>query len=851
MVNSRVFDSYGWLKDGAILIAFASVHFALVYLSIEFFIGPEKVAMLWPADGLFMGVLIVCRARVWPALILTATVSQVSIDVLFFGTDLLNATLFSVNNIPEALMGAFLIRQICSGVPDLSKLSDALTLIAVGALGSTFFNALGGAWLSVLYEGADFWRAFQVWWFAGILGVLVTTPVILTFTHTPVWSNNLTRKRYLELAAMFVGLIFVVRHVFVPESTITRFILDQPYIVFPFMLWAALRFDARTLTIALLTTALLAVYYVQSANGPSVWPNASDHEFVLYLQAFLATLLFSSWALFAMIAEMRRLSSELDIHRNNLEELVDERTVQLVEAQRQTLTVNEELQESKALVDDYFALAPVAMAFCDTEMRYVRLNQELADINGLSIKDHFGKRPSDILPRELGMAVEEEFETVMRTGQAIKNEGITGETIAQPGVIRHWLHSYFPIHRADQSLMGIGVTLIEITKIKKVEDQLRQSQKMEALGTLSGGVAHDFNNILYPIFIYANLLLEKYDADSEEYTDLKEITSAAQRAKDLVSQILIFSRRSEGVKHVRDLVLIVKEAMKLMRAALPANITIEEKIPDRIVPVLCDSSQLYQVVVDICTNAGQAILNSGKITIALDSSEFEGIVCFEGTEIHGNYCRLTVTDSGVGMDDETRAKIFDPFFTTREVGQGTGLGLSTVFGIVQNHEGGIRVSSKADKKTAFEVFLPLAEGPVEELSESRANVQDYTGTEAILLVDDERSIRNSVRSCLEKVGYNVTAVADGQEALDIFAKDLDRFDLVVTDQTMPNMTGEQLSHELMRLRPNTPVILCTGHGTTITDERSDAAGISALLQKPLTPTDVRQVVRKVLDEASI
>jgi len=395
------------------------------------------------------------------------------------------------------------------------------------------------------------------------------------------------------------------------------------------------------------------------------------------------------------------------------------------------------------------------------------------------------------------------------------------------------------------------VTVIETTRIKKAEDELRQSQKMEALGTLSGGIAHDFNNILYPIFIYANLLSEKYDTDSEEYADLKEITSAAKRATDLASQILMFSRRGEDTKHVRDFVLIVKEAMKLMRAALPANITIEENIPDGIIPVFCDSSQMYQVVVDICTNAGQAIRDSGKITIALDSLELAGMVCFDGTEIHGNHCRLTVIDNGVGMDNKTKSKMFDPFFTTRAVGEGTGLGLSTVFGIVRGHKGGIKVSSETEKGTTIEVFLPLAEGPVEELSESLANVQDYVGTEAILFVDDEESIRKSVRICLEQVGYNVTAVADGQEALDIFAKDLDHFDLVITDLTMPKMTGEQLAHELMRLRPNTRVILCTGNVVPTKTKRSDAAVISAFLQKPLTPTDVRRVVRKVLDEASI
>ena len=507
------------------------------------------------------------------------------------------------------------------------------------------------------------------------------------------------------------------------------------------------------------------------------------------------------------------------------------------------------LQESRALLDSYIATAPVGMAIFDLEFRYINVNETLADINGISIENHIHKRPRDILPGPLGLAVEKRFRGILRTGQSIIHEEISGETLSRPGVTRHWLHSFFPILGAKKKPKGIGITVIETTKIKEAEEQLRQSQKMEALGTLSGGIAHDFNNILYPIFIYADLLLEKFDADSQEYTDLKEITSAAQRAKDLVSQVLMFSRRSQGVKHVCDLVPVIKEAMKLMRAALPANITIEEKIPDGIVPVFCDSTQMYQVVVNICTNAGQAILDIGKITITLDSSEVAGIVCFNGTKIHGDYCRLTVTNSGVGMDAETQAKIFEPFFTTREVGQGTGLGLSTVFGIVQVHEGGIKVSSEADKGTTFEVFLPLAEGPVETLPESRANLEDYAGAENILFVDDEKSIRNLGHDCLERFGYIVTAVSDGQQALEIFAKNPDHFNLIVTDQTMPNMTGEKLANALLKLRPDIPIIICTGHSPTITPESSKALGISAFLQKPLAPTQLMRVVREVLDQA--
>jgi CheY-like chemotaxis protein len=290
--------------------------------------------------------------------------------------------------------------------------------------------------------------------------------------------------------------------------------------------------------------------------------------------------------------------------------------------------------------------------------------------------------------------------------------------------------------------------------------------------------------------------------------------------------------------------------MKLMRAALPADILIVENISDEAVPVECDTSQMYQLVVDICTNAGQAILNGGTVDIALDCSEITGVLCFDGTEIDGNYCRLRISDNGVGMDKETQSKIFDPFFTTRAVGQGTGLGLSTVFGIVQSHGGGIKVSSKVDKGTTFDVFLPLSEEPVAvvELPATLDNMQDYSGTEAILFVDDEKSVLESVTRALESGGYKVTAVADGQEALKIFEKDLDHFDLVVTDLTMPKLTGEKFAESLLELRADIPVILCTGHSTSMATESNGAMKIRAILQKPLEPTQLMRVVREVLDK---
>jgi PAS domain S-box-containing protein len=503
----------------------------------------------------------------------------------------------------------------------------------------------------------------------------------------------------------------------------------------------------------------------------------------------------------------------------------------------------------KAMFDSFISFAPVGMALFDSKMRYVALNKQLAEVNGFNIEEHLLKRPSDILPGKLGVIVEEKFEHLLKTGRAIVTEEISGETLSQPGMIRHWTHSYFPILGKDQEPKGIGEVLIETTKTKAAEVQLLQSQKMEALGTLSGGIAHDFNNILYPIFINANVLLKTLAADTEDFEIVSDIIESAQRAKDLVSQILVFSNNTVNVKSVCDLVSIAKETIRLIHATVPSTINVKQKFPNEEILIGCDSSQVFQVLVSLLTNAEQAIAHNGKIEISLESVTLEGTVCFDGTVLHGNYARLRVTDDGVGLDEETLTHIFDPFFASKSELNRTGLGLSAVYGIVKNHDGGITVSTKPEKGATFTVFLPLTKETLEQSTLTPDGVPDNTGNESILFVDDVKAIRKSVRNFLERSGYSVTLAVDGQNALEIFNQDPYRFDLVITDQTMPNMSGDELAQRLLELRSDIPVILCTGHSESVSAKTSEATGISAFRNKPLGTEELTRVVREVLDQA--
>jgi PAS domain S-box-containing protein len=390
----------------------------------------------------------------------------------------------------------------------------------------------------------------------------------------------------------------------------------------------------------------------------------------------------------------------------------------------------------------------------------------------------------------------------------------------------------------------------DITERKKVEEQLRRSHKMEALGILAGGIAHDINNMLYPIFINAELLLEESDADGKEQAYLHDIVTSARQARDLVSQVLIFGRQTKSVGDTCDFVAVAKDAMKLLRPALPETISITLDLPSSAVPVLCDYSHLYQVVVNLFTNAEHAVSARGNISLTLDTVDIEELECAHGSLQNGSFGRLTVSDNGVGMSDKTRAKIFDPFFTTKEAGKGTGLGLSTVFGIVRDYGGGITISSELGIGSSFGIYIPLTDKTLDEPRDMPVGRADATNTENIIFVDDVESIRRSTKVCLERSGYDVAAVSSGREALEIFLADPDHFDLVITDQTMAEMTGKELSARLLRARPDIPIIICTGHSDHITAENIGEAGIRAYLQKPSSPSELRRVVREVLDEAN-
>lgn len=371
-----------------------------------------------------------------------------------------------------------------------------------------------------------------------------------------------------------------------------------------------------------------------------------------------------------------------------------------------------------------------------------------------------------------------------------------------------------------------------------MEKQLRQAQKMESIGTLAGGIAHDFNNILGIILGYAELvLLEAPKKNDALNNNVQQLIQAVDRAKKLVKQILTFSREGDETPKPLDVNPIVKEVLEMMRSTLPTTINIQHYIQKEALIILGNPTEVHQILMNLCTNAAQAM--QGKA----------GILRVELKEIESpsglSYLRLTVSDTGDGIPPEILERVFDPYFTTKKPGEGTGLGLSVVNGIVKHLGGDIKIDTKPGKGTTVTVKIPLIDV---ELKPKEVILQDIpTGNETILLVDDETALLGTFQKILEQMNYKVISVDNSPGALEIFRKTPSRFHLVICDMTMPQMTGIQLAGELLNLRPDIPIILCTGFSEFVDAKKAKAVGIKEFLMKPLSKRTLATTIRRVLD----
>ena len=479
----------------------------------------------------------------------------------------------------------------------------------------------------------------------------------------------------------------------------------------------------------------------------------------------------------------------------------------------------------------------------DMEGKVTFFNPSFTRIFGWTLEERLGKKMDLFVPDDAWPETRKMIEKVL-AGESFS--GFETRRYTKERSIIHVSMSAAIYKDRNGNPIGSVINLRDITEQKKLEGQLHHALKMESIGTLAGGIAHDFNNILGIVLGNTELAMDDVPEWNPARLNLEEILTASFRAKDVVRQLLSFARKTQLEKKPTNIIPIVKDSLKLLRSSLPTSIDLRQNIAKNVATILADPTQVNQVLINLCTNADHAMPDGGVIEVTLKNVELDEDTAAQYTDLNlGWYVNLAVSDTGHGISQEEINRIFDPYFTTKELGKGTGMGLAVVHGIVKGHNGLITVESELGKGTTFSIFFPAVEK--EAIVEIETGEELPTGSERILFIDDEESLVKMGHQRLERLGYKVEATTSPIDALELFRSKPDQFDLVITDLTMPKMTGDKLVKEILNIRPDIPIVLCTGFSEKIDEKKANAIGAADYIEKPLDKRDFAFKIRKVLD----
>ncbi len=502
------------------------------------------------------------------------------------------------------------------------------------------------------------------------------------------------------------------------------------------------------------------------------------------------------------------------------------------------------LRTSKEEWEKTFNSIPDIVTLQDTNMTIVRANKAAHDFLGCTYGELFGKYCYEVF---CGLSEPCPGCPLLDT---LKDAATHSKTIDYGKLGKTFLVSSSAISGDNGSPHYVVHIAKDITEQKKLEEERFQAHKLEAIGTLAGGIAHDFNNILTAIIGFTELAQTATKEGSKTAGYLAAVLQAGQRATGLVKQILTFSRKGAHNREALQPYLVVKEALRMLRASLPTTVQIRENIDSNSGTIVADPTKIHQVVVNLCTNALHAMTEeTGTLEVSLQRTQLtaEEVLAHSGVA-PGPFIELSVSDTGCGMDEQTRQHIFEPYFTTKAVDKGSGLGLAVVLGVVQDYGGIITVDSTPGKGSTFHVFFP-AQGEEEDKAEVSQKKRGPlpTGTERIMIVDDESTIVTLYEAVLSSLGYTVTPKTSSLAALEELQKSPGSFDILITDQTMPGLSGVKLAEEVLKFNPEMPIILCTGFSSTLSEEQALKIGIKRFVQKPVNCKDLARIVRSVLD----
>ncbi len=806
MVSSR-------LQQGLRMLAVAAAFVAAGRLSLLLAFAGNVVSPLWLPAGVSLASILLLGWRVWPGVALGAFLTN-----LMTGAPVLFCFAAAIGNTVEAVGGAWLLGRAAFDVR-LERPRDVLALSTLAAIGSPALSALLGV-SALCASGISPWSAFgpawTIWWLGDAMGVLLGAPVLLT------WLSGAARvpalRRNLEAVALLIAGVLTSTAVF--SGVLGRAWESGPValVLFPVIIWSALRFGARGAATLVMTISVMAIW--SRAHGLGPFADRDWFESTKFLQTSLGTMGLSALLLAALVAERER--SRLALEHS--------------EARHRSV-----LDHVKEVVFQ-----------TDAGGRWLFLNPAWTELTGFTVEESLGSDPLSYVHPDEREAARSRY----RALQERHTETVLWElrVRTRDGGYR-WIETHArPRVDADGQVSGTSGTLIDITDRKRaeaerlhLEEQLMQAQKMESIGQLAGGVAHDFNNILTAVIGCAELLSMRLAPDDERRRLVEEIRTAAERAASLTRQLLAFGRRQVIEPRVLDLNDTLRDLAEMLHRVLGEDIALRLDLCPSVGRIDADPSQLSQIILNLAINARDAMPQGGQLTLGTGCSgpEVEDPACRRvGLE---RYATITITDTGVGMSPEVLAHIFEPFYTTKEPGKGSGLGLSTVYGIVRQSGGQIEVESRPGRGATFRIHLPVASGEASPRA-PRAPVEAVgSRKERVLLVEDNDLVRGILVEALESHGHQVSTAASAEEALEqIEGQGLD-FEVLVTDVVLAGIHGPALAERLRKLRPGRPVVFMTGYDFNFVSRDERVPEGVFLLQKPFPPAALAEKVHQALE----
>jgi PAS domain S-box-containing protein len=794
------------------LALLAVVYYGAARLGLQYASIGRSVSLVWPPTGIAFAALTLLGYRYWPGVALGAFLANAATPI-----PLLAAGGIALGNTLEALVAAHLLCRIAGSRPQLNDHRHVRILVLVAVPLGALCGALVGPmslWLTGALATPALAVASAAWWTGDALGALVVAPVIFTWVVRPPAPGN--TRRLLEVVVLCLGTItaaeLALGRVFEP-AVLRQF--DYHYLLFPFVIWAALRFGAQGASLMTLTVATVAVAHTVQGGGPFV--SATAVRTLFSLAGYLAVVAVTGLVLAAAVQWERHQATKA-------------------------------LAQSQERLRRALDAARMGIWFWSVENNRLTWDENLCRLYGLgaetvvSTYEQFLER---VHPDDRALVAE-----MMQ--RVLQNEGDLDHefrVVLPDGRVR-WIADQGEVRRDEQG-RPVSVTGVctDVTERRMAEERLRQAHRMESVGRLAGGVAHETNNQMSVVLGSADFILQRPDVPEAVRADVEFIRKAAERTAAVTAQLLAFSRRQLLKPELLDLNAVVTGWEPVLRRIMGEDCVVKLHLCTEPALVRADPGQLEQVLLNLALNARDAMPRGGRITVETFQAELTEAYTRSkpATAIRpGDYAVLAVSDTGHGMGNETLSHIFEPFFTTKGVGQGTGLGLSTVYGIVKQSEGYVWVYSEPGQGTTFKIYLPLKTGAVAATRRDSAPLRSRIG-ESILVVEDEAAVRSMMRRALEGAGYGVLEASGPDEALEVLAQANGKISLVLTDVVMAGASGRELAERITELIPGIPVLFTSGYTDGEIVRRGLLGPGAAFIQKPFTPGALVRAVRERLD----